>query len=85
MAAWDAELAPTLHRHGVRIEEELVLDELIGDLAPHRRPLAAGWPDGSPAWSPASAVRRSDGDNGEQRLDSLEIVRVAGEQGEVVR
>ncbi|WP_327147141.1 TIGR02679 family protein [Nocardia sp. NBC_01329] len=33
-AVWDSELAGTLRRHGVRVEEELVLDELIGDLVP---------------------------------------------------
>ncbi len=33
-AAWDTDLAPALHRHGVRVEEELVLDELIEDLTP---------------------------------------------------
>jgi uncharacterized protein (TIGR02679 family) len=43
IADWDTELAPTLHQHGVRIEEELVLDELIGDLAPR---LDAGVPTG---------------------------------------
>ncbi len=33
-AVWDSELAGTLRRYGVRVEEELVLDELIGDLVP---------------------------------------------------
>jgi uncharacterized protein (TIGR02679 family) len=32
-AAWDGELAPALIRHRVRVEEELVLTELLHDLA----------------------------------------------------
>jgi uncharacterized protein (TIGR02679 family) len=32
-AAWDPDLRPTLEQHGVHIQEELVLSELIDDLA----------------------------------------------------
>lgn len=32
-APWDHELAPALHAHGLAVEEELVLDELLGDLS----------------------------------------------------
>ncbi|WP_206445176.1 DUF2399 domain-containing protein [Candidatus Protofrankia californiensis] len=31
--SWDAELYPALRHHGVRVDEELVLADLIGDLA----------------------------------------------------
>jgi uncharacterized protein (TIGR02679 family) len=37
-AVWDTELAPALTSHGTRIEEELVLAELIRDLAGGRLP-----------------------------------------------
>lgn len=32
-APWDGELAPTLHAHGLAVEEELVLDDLLEDLS----------------------------------------------------
>ncbi|WP_250285847.1 DUF2399 domain-containing protein, partial [Frankia sp. CiP1_Cm_nod2] len=32
-ASWDAELRPALQHHGVRVDEELVLPDLIADLA----------------------------------------------------
>ncbi|WP_131746624.1 TIGR02679 family protein [Frankia sp. Cppng1_Ct_nod] len=32
-ATWDADLRPALEHHGVRVDEELVLADLIGDLA----------------------------------------------------
>lgn len=32
-ASWDDELTPALHAHGLAVEEELVLDELLGDLS----------------------------------------------------
>ncbi|MFI0235759.1 TIGR02679 family protein [Streptomyces sp. NPDC016845] len=35
-APWDAELAPALRKLGVRVEEETVLDDLLGDLDAQR-------------------------------------------------
>ncbi|SBW22732.1 hypothetical protein FDG2_3048 [Candidatus Protofrankia californiensis] len=32
-ASWDADLRPALQHHAVRVDEELVLADLIGDLA----------------------------------------------------
>ncbi|WP_225730447.1 MULTISPECIES: TIGR02679 family protein [unclassified Nocardia] len=60
-AVWDTELAPTLRRHGVRIEEELVLDELVEDLATragHGRADAAS--SGSPLALRTVSPRNSD-------------------------
>ncbi|MDG4832042.1 DUF2399 domain-containing protein [Solwaraspora sp. WMMD1047] len=34
-AGWDAELTDLMRRHGARVEEELVLDTLLADLAGH--------------------------------------------------
>ncbi len=31
-ASWDADLGPAMQGHGIRVDEELVLADLIGDL-----------------------------------------------------
>ncbi|MFF1400431.1 TIGR02679 family protein [Streptomyces sp. NPDC058287] len=42
IAPWDPDLAPALAARGVRIEEEVVLEDLLADLAPPRRRPGSG-------------------------------------------